>query len=69
MVVNKKDGRFVQLQSSDSIDKVAEWYKEKLKATEDVLLPGQRIMSGEGIKVILSGGNGGTIIMLADDDG
>jgi hypothetical protein len=67
MVVNKKDGRFAQLQSSDSIDKVAEWYTDKLKATEDVLMPGQRILSGEGIKVILSGGDDGTIIMLADD--
>jgi hypothetical protein len=67
MVVNKKDGRFAQLQSSDSISKVAQWYTDKLKATEDVLMPGQRILSGEGIKVILSGGDDGTIIMLADD--
>ncbi|HKP12005.1 MAG TPA: hypothetical protein VJZ91_07840 [Blastocatellia bacterium] len=67
MAINARDGRVAQLQSSDPIDKVAGWYLDKLKATEDVRMPGQRILSGKGMKVILSGGDEGTMIMLTED--
>lgn len=67
MAINSSGGRVAQLQSSDPIDKVADWYMDKLKATEDVRIPGQRILSGKEIKVILSGGDQGTMIMLTDD--
>jgi hypothetical protein len=67
MSVNSKDGKVAQLQTADPFDKVTEWYKDKIDATEEVNMPGNRILSGKGYKVILNGSGAGTVITITDD--
>lgn len=54
----------VQLQTEDSLDKVADWYTEKLKPTEIVRQPGNVILKAGELAVIITGNGGGSNIML-----
>jgi len=60
----------IQLTTNDPIDKVVDWYKAKLKpaATVNVPFGGMTVLEGKDVKVIITGGSGGTSIMLTKGD-
>lgn len=73
-VISPEEGTVLQLQTSDSADKVVDWYTEKLKPTKVVR---SKDSSSNGVSVVLEAGelkaiintNGnGTTIMLAQGD-
>jgi zinc-ribbon domain len=60
MSVNHEGGKSVlQLSSSDSVSKVAEWYIARLKITKKVELAGQTILKAGDIGVMIFGGGEG----------
>jgi hypothetical protein len=67
MSVNSSNQRVAQLRTSDPFNKVAEWYKDRIKATEEVNMPGSLVLTGKDMKVILSGDGAGTVITLTND--
>jgi hypothetical protein len=65
MVISKAgEGNVVQLQTEDSVDKVADWYTEKLKPAEIVRRPGNVILKAGELAVIITSNGGGSNIML-----
>ena len=64
---SQKEGHVVQLQTQDSIKKVADWYTAKLKLINTVKMPTQVILEAKGITVIISGSGRGTTIMLTQE--
>jgi len=60
----------LQLTTNDPIDKVVDWYKAKLKPAGSVQIPfgGMTVLEGKEVKAIITGGSGGTSIMLTRGD-
>lgn len=75
-VTGGSDGNVIQLQTSDSFDKVVQWYKDKLKPEQTVEqgdpaveVPGHAvILQGKGVTAIITGQDGATGIMLTDEE-
>jgi hypothetical protein len=75
-VTGKRGGNVLGLQTTDSFDKVVEWYKEKLKPEQtvepgdvNVGLPGHAvILQGEEVTAIITAKDGATDILLTDDE-
>lgn len=64
-VTDVSEGAVLQLQTSDSFDKVVNWYTEKLKPTKVVKLPNSNVILEAGeMKAIINAKDGRTIIML-----
>lgn len=69
MVISKAgEGNTVQLQTDDPINKVADWYIEKLQPAERVMQPGRVILRAEDVSVIITADGASTNIMLAQRD-
>jgi hypothetical protein len=64
------NGVTLQLQTTDSVDKVVAWYTAKLKPTKTVNLPGGvvSIMEGENGKAVITGSDEGTSIIFKGGD-
>jgi len=60
----------IQLTTNDPIDKVVDWYKARLEPDSSVTVPftSMTVLKGKGVKAIISGGSGGTSIMLTKGD-
>lgn len=59
-------GSYLQMNTSDNPEKVSRWYAARLHVKKDVNLAGaMRILKGERFTVILTGGDGGTAIMIS----
>jgi len=71
---NTADGVTLQLQTTDSIDKVVTWYTTKLKPTKTVnpgFEPGGArisIMEGENGKAVITGNDEGTSIIFKGEN-
>ena len=65
--VSTEDGKVAHLQTSDPIDKVADWFRGQIHVTKEINAPGNVILSNDDIKIILNGGAGGTQIMMTDN--
>ncbi|HWS98658.1 MAG TPA: zinc ribbon domain-containing protein [Pyrinomonadaceae bacterium] len=74
-VTGNAEGNVIQLQTSDSFDKVVSWYKEKLKPEQTIEqgdlspgLPGRSVILATGnVTAIITGLDDGTSIMLTQD--
>jgi zinc-ribbon domain len=65
-ITDTADGDVLQLRTSDSFDKVADWYINKLNPPKVVKIPGSSVVLEAGeIKVIINADANGTNIMLA----
>lgn len=65
MVISKAgEGETVQLQTEDSVAKVADWYTEKLKPTKVVRQPGNVVLKSEEMAAIITANGNGSNIML-----
>lgn len=62
------EGNVLQLQTSDSFDKVIAWYKQKLKVKNTVMNEQNVILDGEELTAIITRTDVGTNIMLTTDD-
>jgi hypothetical protein len=58
------EGDVVQLQTDDSIDEVADWYKKKLNPTEIIQQPERVIYKSDKLTAFISSNGTGTNIML-----
>jgi hypothetical protein len=68
-VTDVSEGAVLQLQTSDSFDKVVSWYTEKLKPTKVVRIPGSNVILEAGeLKAIINAEGNKTTIMLAQGD-
>jgi hypothetical protein len=68
-VTDVSEGNVLQLQTSDSFDKVVNWYMEKLKPTKVVRIPNSNVILEAGeIKAIINADDAGTMIMLAQGE-
>ena len=68
-VTDVSEGAVLQLQTSDSFDKVVNWYTEKLKPTKVVRIPDSNVILEAGeMKAIINAEDGKTIIMLTQGD-
>lgn len=70
-VTSADEGNALQLQTSDSFDKVVDWYTEKLKPTKVVRIkdPTSNVILEAGeLKAIINANGNGTTIMLAQGD-
>ncbi len=70
-VISADEGNVLQLQTSDSFDKVVNWYTEKLKPTNVVRLKdptSQVILAADELKAIIRANGSGTTIMLTEGD-
>lgn len=66
MVISKAgEGNTVQLQTDDPVNKVADWYIEKLQPTERVIQAERVILKAGDVAVIITANGTGTNIMLA----
>ena len=67
MNVNGGHGKSVlHLHTTDSPSKVVDWYKAKLKPTEDVSLPfGNSILKNGDTTVVITGAEDGTTILIS----
>jgi hypothetical protein len=55
----------IQLTTNDSIDKVTDWYRARLKPSKTVQLPFVgTVMEGKDVKAVITGSEGGTMIIL-----
>ncbi len=63
---NSDNGVTLQLQTTDSMDKVVAWYTAKLKPTKTVNIPGGvvSIMEGKNGKAVITGNDEGTSIIF-----
>ena len=67
--LNGKDGRVLQLQSSDPMDKVVNWYTDKLKLTNKGQYGKVVTLQGDSTNVVISNsGNRTNIIITQDSD-
>jgi len=64
MDIASSDGRVTHLQTTDGIDKVVSWYLQRLKVKNDVTMPGSRILSAEGVNLLITSSGDGTGIMV-----
>lgn len=65
MVISKAgEGDVIRLETKDSLDKVADWYVERLKPAERVIQPGNVILRTDAMAVIITSNGNGTNIML-----
>jgi len=66
MRVGGKDGaRVLRLQTNDPINKVSDWYVQRLSATKKIVVPGgSTILKANGITVLITGDRKGTQIVL-----
>lgn len=68
-VLDESEGNVLQLETSDSIEKVVNWYTEKLKPTKTVKMPGSNvILATDEIKAIITAKGDGTNILLTQGD-
>lgn len=68
-ITDESDGNVLQLETSDSLDKVANWYIEKLKPTKVVRKPGSNVvLEADEMKAIITARGDGTNIMLTQGD-
>jgi hypothetical protein len=65
-MVSTENGNVVQLQTGDSIGKVADWYKDRIGSTKNISLPGGvRVLRGQGLTVVITpGGENLTSILI-----
>jgi len=69
MSVNREGGKgVVQLRTSDSVRKVADWYMARLKITKKVEIAGQTILKAGDIGVMIFGGDDGAQILITRGD-
>jgi hypothetical protein len=70
MDVTKPGKAVLQLTTNDPIEKVVDWYKARLEPDTSVTVPftSMTVLKGKGVKAIITGGSGGTQIMLAKGD-
>jgi hypothetical protein len=64
MIISKPGKNVLQLETEDSLDKVADWYIEKFKPTEIVRRTDTAVLRGEKVAIILNSNGKGTSIML-----
>jgi hypothetical protein len=64
MDIGGSDGRVTQLHTTDGIDKVVSWYLQRVKVKNDVTMPGGRIISAEGVNLLITSTGDGTSIMV-----
>lgn len=58
-------GKMIQLRTSDPLNKVSDWYIQKLGSAKKVLIPGgSTILKTDSLTVIVTGGEEGAQIML-----
>jgi hypothetical protein len=70
-ITGEDEGGVLQLQTSDSFDKVVDWYTEKLKPKSVIRMkdPTSRvILEAGGMSVIINANGDGTTIMLTQGD-
>jgi hypothetical protein len=70
-ITGDDEGNVLQLQTSDSFDKVVDWYTERLKPTKVVRIkdPTSHVILEAGeLKAIINANGNGTTIMLAQGD-
>ena len=71
-ITNPAEGNMLQLQTSDSFDKVVNWYTEKLKPKSFVRQQNEQgrsvVLANEGMAVIITATGTGTTIMLTQGD-
>lgn len=69
-ITGEDEGHVVQLQTSDTLDRVAAWYINRLKPSKIVRMNGSQVVleSEEMSVVINSGGNSTNIILKQGDD-
>ncbi|HYP27671.1 MAG TPA: zinc ribbon domain-containing protein [Blastocatellia bacterium] len=54
-MVSTETGNVVQLQTTDSIRKVTDWYKARINSTKDITLPGGvSVLRGQGLMVVIT---------------
>ena len=64
MDVNSGDGAVTQLHTTDDIDKVTDWYVEKVKPKKRMTMPGGVLLDGDTVKVLLTSGGDDTSIQV-----
>jgi hypothetical protein len=65
MVISKSgEGDMVQLQTEDSVDKVADWYIEKFKPAKIVRQSESAVLRAEKMAIVITSTGEGTNIML-----
>lgn len=65
MVVSKAgEGNVVQLETEEALEKVTNWYKDRLKPTEIVQRPGNVILKSDEATAIITANGNGTNIMI-----
>lgn len=67
-VTSGSEGNMVQLQTSDSFEKVVGWYTEKLKPIQVVRQPSNVILRGSELTAIINAEGDMTTIMLAQGE-
>lgn len=60
------EGRVLQLRTRDPIDKVVDWYVEKIKPSSTMKVPGEyvTVLRGEGINVVITSKDDQTEILI-----
>lgn len=54
-MVSPEEGNVVQLQTTDSISKVTDWYKARINSTKNITLPGGvSVLRGHGLTVVIT---------------
>ncbi len=69
-ITGEDEGHVLQLRTSDSLDKVVDWYIEKLKPTKVVRMKErtpQVILEADETNVVINENGDGTTIMLTQD--
>jgi hypothetical protein len=65
MVISKAgEGDVVQLQTGDSVEKVTDWYTNKLKPTQVIRQPENVVLKSDKLSVFIRSSGDGTSIML-----
>jgi hypothetical protein len=64
MDIASSDGRVTHLQTTDDMEKVVNWYLQRVKVKNDVTIPGGRIINAEGVNLLISSTGNGTGIMV-----
>lgn len=65
MSINREGGKSVlQLQTNDSVRKVADWYLARLKVAKKVEVVGQTFLQAGDIGVMIMGGDEGAQILI-----
>jgi hypothetical protein len=64
--VTKADGHVLQLRTHDPVEKVVNWYTEKIRPTETVKVPGSNmtVLRGETIKAVITATGTETSIII-----